>query len=268
MRSVVRSLVVSAVVIGSAVSVGAARADSAAEGAQHAHHAGLVDVSAPELGLKSEQTDALKKLDADVQASRDALKAAKRDLKLAMADQFEAGKLDPQALEPQTKKVIDAAEAVGQAERAALEKSRDVLDPQQRIAVAQRLRERASKHAGMRSGERFDRMARTLNLTQEQALAIRGPYEELVAAHAAEHARMAIVAELYLTSGAPLDVIAPPGVARQRAEQLVRAGLAVAGRIAEILTPEQRKAAADAIRKELSDGPPKREENVGKQSTP
>ena len=197
---------------------------------------------------------------------------ARKELMLAFADQVEKGSVDKAALQPKIDKVRADFEKARGEDRAALVKLHGILDAEQRGAFVDALeKQMKAKHGehhgrGMGGFGKLKQLADDLKLTDEQRSQIRETMREAHkegkeawkgharAEHGPSHGEWKghhggkRPLEAFREDTLDLDKVAPP----RDAEAMARFGAdrmhAVAEKILPILTPEQRKIAADKLR--------------------
>jgi hypothetical protein len=183
-----------------------------------------------------------------------AVDQAKRDVLMALADEVEAGKVDAGALKSKTGRFVDAAVDASPVVRGALEKIHDTLDASQRKEFVSNFRAAMKKHGGMMNRKAtIDELSSTLNLTDDQKQKIAdvlGP--DSVAADVAR-ARVELVLAAFPGDRFKLDdLLAPASSERERAQALADRIVDVAAKVTDVLTPDQRKTAAQRIRDRVS----------------
>jgi Spy/CpxP family protein refolding chaperone len=234
---------------------GATPAEETQKGASEAN--GIVQMVEDALSgitLRPDQKDALQKVGAEVDAKVAAVDEAKRGGLLALADQIEAGNVDPNALKSYTQKYVDAAVAASPVVRSGLEKVHEILDASQRKQFVEGFREAMKKHAGRFDKKaHLDRMAATLNLTDDQKQKIGGVLGEDTVASDVARARVELVLAAFPGDHFAIDeLLAPASTVRDRVQTMADHMIGVASRITEILTPDQRRIAASHIRDRVS----------------
>ena len=122
-----------------------------------------------QLELRPEQQQAIDQLKAEAEKRHEPVKAAKRELMNAAADQVEAGKIDRCELDPKIEKVAAAKAQAHPEDRAAFEKLHSILDKQQRTTFVDSLKRSWEARRQAHDPTRLaDKMARELGLTEEQ----------------------------------------------------------------------------------------------------
>jgi Spy/CpxP family protein refolding chaperone len=264
-----------------------ASAGSKAPIGQNTH--GMVKVVGEALGevsLRPEQRAELEKLAAAAEARHAATLDGRKELALALADQVEKGAVDRAALQPRIDRVIADMEKVRPEDKQALARVHALLDADQRNAFVDALEAKMQKHHGHHGGKgkhghgpkaegEHDRgehrgfggphgmmkLGEDLKLTDDQKdkikevlkssfAAKKGPSFREMHAKRGEGKR---AIESFRTDKFDADAVAPP-------VDKARAGsghfIEMAEKIVPILTPEQRKIAADKIREMANKGGP------------
>jgi Spy/CpxP family protein refolding chaperone len=267
MRTGLRSLIVVGSVAFAAAPLATARADSppgyaaAPRPSPHATRAAasdrggivqLVDEALSGITLRPEQTDALEKLGAEDDAKVGAVDKARREYVLALADQIETGKVDESALKDQKKKVEEAAEAASPFLRASFQKMHEILDAGQRKEFVMHFRDALKKRAvSLDPDKQADKWAKTLSLTDDQKAKVRAILEDERAGGETMHARLEKVLDAFPTDSFSIDAVLPAGSIDERTDKMLDRITGVAKKVTEILTPEQCKTAAKAIREKM-----------------
>ncbi len=243
----------------------------------------LVGDALGEVPLRPEQRTEIEKLASEAEARHAPMADARKDLMLAFADQLEKGSIDKTALQPKLDKVKADLEKIRADDRAALTKLHGLLDAEQRNAFVDAL----EKQMKGKRGERVERMkggfgklkqlADDLKLTDDQRTQIREAMREARKegrgqksgnegwrhrargeqgpSHAegkrgGHHGKRAI--EAFREEKLDLDKLAPAHGTQARfgADRMTR----FAEKVLPILTPEQRKVAADKVRSMAASG--------------
>ncbi len=254
---------------------------------------GVVRVFGEALGevpLRPEQRTELEKLALAADARHAAIGEGKKDLMLAIADQIEKGSIDKTALQPKIDRIIADVEKGRPDDSAALARMHAILDASQRNAFVDALEAKfKGKHGGKgkhhgehkergeagEAGEAGDhgakhrmgglhaleQLAEDLKLTDEQKAKI---MEAMKASHE-KHGGLAGMRGRMGESHKALESFrtdqfdasaAAPSPDKIRAQVAAGQGRAVtmAETILPLLTPEQRKIAADKLRAMAKDG--------------
>lgn len=268
-------LSVTAVACGGTVEQPASTASALTKAPVGANTHGMVKVFGDALGevsLRADQRVEIEKLASDAEARHAPQVEARKQLMLAFADQVEKGSIDTAALQPQIDGVTAGMEKTRDEDRAALTKLHSLLDADQRGAFVDALekqmkakREEHFGHGRMGGFAKLKQLGDDLKLTDDQRSQIRdalhGAGREAKEAWK-EHAHEGGFARHEWNGEAPgkkafeafredhfdFDKVAPKhdmkGMARFGTERIN----AVAQKVLPILTPEQRKIAADKIR--------------------
>jgi Spy/CpxP family protein refolding chaperone len=231
-----------------------------------------------EVALRPDQRTELEKVALAAEQRHLAMADGKKDLMLAVADQIEKGAIDRSALQPKIDRIVADLEKGRPEDTASLARIHAILDPEQRAAFADALEakfkshhggwkhgggdkaEQAAKgevddHAGAPKGMHgLMQLAADLKLTDDQKSQIK---DALKAGHEGHsfrdmHERMSEgkkVLESFRSDSFDANVATPaPEKMRERAATGTSRALGVAEKILPILTPEQRKLAADKLR--------------------
>jgi Spy/CpxP family protein refolding chaperone len=255
-----------------------ANAASKAPVATQSH--GMVKVFGDALGdvaLRPDQRGQVEKLAEEAEARHQPLFERRRDLAMTVADQIEKGTIDRAVMQAKLDELTRDLDKIGVDDRAALVRLHDLLDKDQRNAFVDALEKRFEGHGFQGEGGRpgmakLKQLADDLKLTDEQRGQIRDIIRDGVREafkHGGEHGewhgrrgQRAGKGALEAFREDKLDVEklgawgSPehPGQAKTMAD--LRAGqiLGVAEKILPILTPEQRKIAADKLREAATRG--------------
>ena len=236
-----------------------------------------------EVALRPDQRTELEKLAASAEQRHLAMADGKKDLMLTVADQIEKGSIDRAALQPKIDRIVADLEKSRPEDTASLARIHAILDPEQRNAFADALEAKfKGKHGGWKhggdkgkdgpKGEAGDhaggpkgmhglmQLAADLNLTEDQKSQIK---DALKAGHEGHsfrdmHERMSEgkkVLESFRSDKFDANVATPaPEKLRERAAIGTSRALGVAEKILPILTPDQRKIAAEKLRTMASSG--------------
>ncbi len=222
----------------------------------------IVGEALGEVPLRAEQRTELEKLAQAAEQRHMATAEGRKDLALAIADQIEKGTIDRTALQPKIDRVVTDFEKLRPEDKAALARVHAVLDKDQRNAFVDALESGfKAKHHDHKAGfAKMKALADELKLTDEQKAKIfevmkearkqhgeiqgeqhfRGPH-----AKGMQPGRHAL--EKFREDQFDADALMPAAT-----REKIAAGethiLGAAEKILPILTPEQRKIAADKIR--------------------
>lgn len=233
-----------------------------------------------EVSLRPDQRAELEKIAQDAEARHATIANDRKDLMKAVAGQIEKGTIDRTALQPNLDKISADMDKVQPEDRAALVRVHDLLDADQRNAFADAMEQKFkgghgdhgargdhADHKGKHGGHfgQMKQLADDLKLTEEQRAQIK---DVLKSAHA-EHEK-AGGADRPHFGGNPHDGAKPFEAFRgekfdanslPNGDHMKAAGKEMSGRmlgtiekILPILTPEQRKLAADKIRQMADSG--------------
>ncbi len=260
-----------------------ASAASKAPVAQNSH--GMVKVFGDALGevaLRPDQRTEIEKLAADAETRHAPLAADKKDVMLTFADQVEKGTIDRAALQPKIDKATADIEAARNDDRAALVKLHALLDADQRNAFVDALEKQmhakhgehgAKGHMGAAGFMKMKQLADDLKLTDEQRSKIHDVMKEArkegFEGHKGEggpHGRPDFKAEwkghhggkkameAFREDKLDLDKVAPPHDVKAMTKLGADHMTGFAEKVLPILTPEQRKIAADKLREMANSG--------------
>jgi Spy/CpxP family protein refolding chaperone len=204
------------------------------------------------IDLRPDQTDALQKVGADLDAKVGAVGEAKRTLLSGIATQIGSGKVDADALHTQVEAVVAAAQAASPAVRSSLEKVHDILDPSQRLQFVDGFRgvmRQLATDADPKA--RLDEWAKTLSLTDDQKSKL-GATAQDAAADVEARARVEHVLAAFPADRFAMNEVLPESDVGARTEKMLARMNHAADRVAAILTPGQRDIAARALRHEIA----------------
>lgn len=229
-----------------------------------------------EVALRPDQRAELEKLAIAADQRHAAMGAGKKDLMLAVADQVEKGAIDRAALQPKIDRIASDLEKGRPDDSAALARMHAILDPEQRNAFADALESRfkgghrggkhhgphgekgeageAGKHGPMAGMHAMKQLAEDLKLTDDQKTQIKDALKSGHEGHGFREMRENMnhgkkVLESFRSD--KFDAAAagpPPEKLRERAAAGSTRMLGVVEKVVPILTPEQRKIAADKLR--------------------
>lgn len=237
-----------------------------------------------EVALRPDQRTELEKIAAASEQRHLAMADGKKELMLAVADQLEKGTIDRSALQPKIDRIVADVEKARPEDTASLARMHAILDPDQRNAFADALEAKFKshrgswKHGGGEKGEQgakgeagdhaggpkgmhgLMQLAADLNLTDDQKSQIKDVLKAGREGHSFRemHERMGEgkkVLESFRSDKFDANVATPaPEKLRERAATGTSRALGFAEKILPILTPEQRKIAADKLRAMASSG--------------
>jgi Spy/CpxP family protein refolding chaperone len=245
-----------------------------------------------EVALRPEQRTELEKLAVAAEQRHLAMSDGKKDLMLAVADQLEKGSIDRAALQPKIDRIVADLEKGRPEDTASLARMHAILDPEQRNAFADALEAKFKgnhggwKHHGGGDGDKgkdgpkgeagdhaggadqgkgggmhgLMQLAADLNLTDDQKSQIKDALKAGREGHSFRemHERMSEgkrVLESFRSDKFDANVATPaPEKLRERAAIGTSRALGVAEKILPILTPDQRKVAAEKLRTMASSG--------------
>lgn len=230
-----------------------------------------------EVSLRPDQRAELEKIAQDAEARHATIASDRKDLMKTVADQVEKGTIDRNALQPNLDKISADMDKAQPEDRAALVRVHDLLDADQRNAFADAMEQKfKGKHGdhgdhgdqkGMHGGHfgHMKQLADDLKLTEDQRTQIK---DVLKSAHA-EHEKggagnrphfggnpHAGAKPFEAFRGDKFDANSLPNGDHMKAAGKEMSGrmLGTIEKILPILTPEQRKLAADKIRQMADSG--------------
>jgi hypothetical protein len=213
----------------------------------------LVDHALQGIDLRPEQTEALERLGAEVEEKMGPVSTARKNLALALADEVEAGKVDKETLKPEVEDLVKAAETASPFLRAAFQKLHDVLDSKQREEFVNHFRAEVNEAREKHSlKDDLDKMAQTLKLTDDEKSKIGGILERDEGEGKAAHDSLKRVIDAFASDSFSLDQVFPAGHVQEHTEKMAGLIIEDAREVTDVLTPEQRKAAADSIRSRIA----------------
>lgn len=224
-----------------------------------------------EVALRPEQRTELEKIAVLAEQRHVAMADGKKELMLAVADQVEKGTIDRSALQPKIDRIIADLEKGRPEDTASLARMHTILDPEQRNAFADALEAKfkhghhgkgekgakgeAGDHAGGPKGMHgMMQLAEDLKLTDDQKSQIKDALKAGREGHSFREMfdRMSEgkkVLESFRSDKFDAGVATPaPEKLRERAAIGTSRALGVAEKILPILTPDQRKLAAEKLR--------------------
>jgi Spy/CpxP family protein refolding chaperone len=287
MRTFVRALVVIGSVAAGAVTQGAARADSptpataspwgpsaspaspspASPGATQPPAAApatkaasekngivqIVDEAMAGVHLRPEQTSAIQKMGGEADQKVAAVDQAKREFLLGLATQIEEDKVDANNLKPQISKFFEAADATSPVLRGDLEKIHGILDAEQRKEFSKGLRDALKKREGMAEPKKhLEEWAKTLKLSDDQKKQIGEILSEEAPMNKTARDRIDTVIDAFPQDKFSIDELEPHASVKDRVRDMAEHIVAVAKKVTAVLTPEQRKEAAEHLRERAS----------------
>jgi len=237
----------------------------------------LIGDALGEVALRPEQRTELEKLAVAADQRHAAMGAGKKELMLAVADQVEKGAIDRAALQPKIDRIISDLEKGRPDDSAALARVHAILDPDQRNAFADALESKfkgkhhGGKHHGGEKGEKGEageagkhgpmggmhgmkQLAEDLKLTDDQKSQIKDALKSAHEGHSFREMRENMgqgkrVLDSFRSDKFDATAAAPPAEKlRERAATGTGRMLGVVEKVLPILTPEQRKLAADKLR--------------------
>jgi len=211
-----------------------------------------VDEALSGIDLSPQQKDELQKLGTDVNEHVSDVDKAKRDFLMDLAKEIEAGHVDETPLKADEEKVEKAAQAASPDLRAAFQKLHDLLDADQRKEFVANFRDALNKRESkLEPKAQIDELAKTLSLTDDQKQKIASILEDDKGANDEMHGRLDKVLDAFASDSFNIDQVEPEGSVKDRADSMMHRIAEQARKVTDVLTPEQRVAAAKAIRDRL-----------------
>ena len=214
--------------------------------------------------LRPDQRTELEKLATDAETRHQAISPARKDLVDAVAAQVEAGTLDRAALQPKIDAAAAAMESVRTQDRAALERIHALLDSSQRATFVDAMHAQMKGARGHHGGhDGMKEWATDLKLTDAQKDQIKAAFHDKMKDHKGghddhaemkdHHAKGGQVMEAFKSDKFVMDDVAPKHDVKAEAAKMSGRMLGMIETVLPILTPEQRKLAADKIRAKAGD---------------
>lgn len=226
---------------------------------------GIAD-SFAEIPLRPDQRTAIEDELTKAEARHATLRPMGKEIALLVADQIEKGAIDDAVLQPKIQAAVAAFGPVRDADRQAIQRTHDLLDADQRVAIIDALdakhHDRMAKHDGPPGGRHgMHDVAEQLELTQDQKGKIFEAVKNEWLADGPEHAfkegvgekieakqRRDKAREAFKSDTFKIDEAAPKFDLEKGGQKMLEHGLRVAKVVLPMLTPEQRTKAAALIR--------------------
>jgi Spy/CpxP family protein refolding chaperone len=255
----------------------------------------LVGAALSQIPLRPEQRTEIEKMATEAEVRHETARKAQTDLMNAVADQVQAGAIDRTALQPKIDAAVSAAETLRPQDRAAFQRLHDLLDPTQREAFVNAMKDKMHaehgkwghhphgakdtanaapeqatpppagehEHAFGRFGQ-MKKMAEDLKLTDEQQSQIKDVFKAEFQKNGGAHMREAMkmrdhagnTMEHFKDSDFSVEKEAPQVDLRAKVSEGTTHAIDIAQKILPILTPEQRTTAAQKIREHATNGGP------------
>ncbi len=217
--------------------------------------------------LRADQRSEIEKLGADAQARQANGAEAWKNVALTLADQVEKGAIDKSAIQTKIDAAVAAHQSTATDNQAALARLHDILTPEQRGAFVDAIQAKAKEmhhdHAGKHGGFAMMKQLRDdLKLTDDQVSQIKDVVmdarkdRDMKAMGKELHADMEArkdALESFRTDKFDAAALARPVDANKAAKGIEHI-TGIAEKVLPILTPEQRKIAADKIRERAAKG--------------
>jgi Spy/CpxP family protein refolding chaperone len=231
-----------------------------------------------EVALRPDQRTELEKLALAADARHAAMADGKKDLMLAIADQVEKGSIDKTALQPKVDRIVADLEKGRPEDSAALARMHAILDPEQRNAFVDALESKfkgkhhggrhhgghnadkgeageTGKHGGHMGGmHAMKQLSDDLKLTDDQKTQIMDAMKSAHQGHSFKETRERMgqgkrALESFRTDKFDASAAAPsPETLRAQAAIGTSRTIGLAEKVLPILTPDQRKIAAEKLR--------------------
>lgn len=231
---------------------------------------GMVKVMGEALGevsLRPEQRTEIEQLALAADARHASLQTGKKELVLALADQVEKGAIDQPSLQAKIDAMVGDLEKGRPDDAAALGRLHAILDPAQRNELADALESKFKGKHGWRHGKdgegehgghlgfgQLKQLGEDLKLTDDQKSQIKDIIKSSRGEHSFREARQGMMQgkkalEAFREDRFDANAVAPSNEAiRARVASGEARFIGAAQKIVPILTPEQRKIAADKLR--------------------
>lgn len=217
----------------------------------------LVDESLSGITLRDDQSTALQKLGNEIDAKVGTVDQARRDGVLILARQIQAGTIDRAAVRPDTQEILRAAAAASVDLRGGFEKMHDILDADQRKLFVSRFREAVDERASMIDAKtQIEEWSNALELSDQQKEKLGAIFADDTVPNDVERARADLVLAAFLGDEFSPDELLPAGSVTARTQEMLDHIIDVTDRVTQMLTPAQRKTAAEAIEAKASASSP------------
>lgn len=217
-----------------------------------------------EVPLRDDQRKEIEAMAQDAETRHGALQAAHKAAAEELASEIEKGAIDPVAFGAKVDAAASAAEAARPADRAALQKLHELLDPSQRAAFVDAMEKRGhEKMGGHNPRERMAEWCADLKITDAQRDqikdALKAQFEknhgEGMRQMRAHHEKAKKTLDAFREDKFAIDEVAPLEDLRAHAKEGSEKIAGLASAVLPILTPEQRAIAAKKIRDRAEEGP-------------
>ena len=196
--------------------------------------------------LTASQRSSIEQLATQAEARHQAAGAARKDVMLALAGQIEAGQIDRAALQPKLDAVTAAMRASQPADRAAFEQLHAILGPDQRVAFVDAVQAHMGQHRGEMHGKHpLHELAAQLGLSDDQKAQIMAAMPQ----HHGEQVMQAFKQDRFV-----FDEVAPAQDVSGHVARMSDHVLSLAEVALPVLTPDQRKLAAQKLRDRIAAG--------------
>jgi Spy/CpxP family protein refolding chaperone len=208
-----------------------------------------------EVPLRADQRAQIQKLAATAEAAETAVRAARRDLTLAIADEIGGGQIDRAALQPKIDAIAAAALSSHTIEETGLQQLHGILDAGQRSLFVDAIQAKIEAHR-QGGGEHMRGMAgmknrwADLNLSDEQEAKVEAIMQEQFASHPKGDWKAGFERGQKTLEAFKGDVFTPPAPTvdvRAKTSEMTGRFVDIAARILPILTPEQRATAVQKL---------------------
>jgi Spy/CpxP family protein refolding chaperone len=223
--------------------------------AMHVSARKMFEHALADVELRPEQEEAIDKLKSEAKERHAPVRAARRELMLALADQVEEGKIDRCELKSEVEKVASATAKARPGDRAAFERLHSILDSEQRGKFVDSLKrnwqEAKKKHDPAMMA---DKVAREIKLSDEQKGRLRHILSGLREIHEAnpdraEHKeRWTKILDAFKGEDFDLDEIAPAKDVAAKRTKAIEGHLWAAEAVLPVLNEEQRELVARRLR--------------------
>jgi Spy/CpxP family protein refolding chaperone len=200
----------------------------------------LIAAALSKIALSDEQRAAIEKLGPKVHEAEQKVAEARRSFREALAEQLAAGKVDAQTLQSKIDALVEAREEASPVLRKALEQLHGILEPNQRVELADTI-EGWMKDLAESSRTFAADLGKDLNLSDEQKGRIRETMDEAKPQLEEERTKAIAVFEAFKNEKFSMEDISPVAKVGEKTRVRAEAMVERAKALTSILTPEQRQ---------------------------
>ena len=222
---------------------------------KHAGARRIFEQALADVELRPDQIKEVEAMKTEAKKRHEPVRAAKRELAEAVADQIEAGKIDRCALDTQIDKVASAKAQAHPGDRAAFEKLHSILDKDQRTKFVDLLKRGWERRQQAHDPTKLaDKMARELGLTEEQKGKVQQiltglqQISEALGTHEQHAEKWSKILEAFKGDRFVLDEIAPAEDVAAMMKRKMTGHLWAAEALIPVLTKDQRATLAEKLR--------------------